>query len=146
MVQLFPPSVVRTIVPYSPTTVPVLASTKEAPRRLLPCGRGFCQCHSVPDEPLVTLLATVAIDVLPAWMASASPQALVRLRIVKGILVCVIFIIGYWHRYGFISWIVSPGCCGPRAARLHRHPSTANSGDGLPSGRFDLMKQVVIIS
>jgi len=25
-------------------------------------------------------------------------------------------------------------------------PSTANSGDGLPSGRFDLMKQVVIIS
>src|SRR5438876_7336940 len=132
IVQLFPPSVVLTIVPYSPTTVPVSASTKEAPRRLFPCGRGFCQCQL--DEPPVTLLATVATDLLPAWMASASPQALVRLRIVNGILVCVIFIIGYCHRYGFISWIVSPGCYVPRAARLHRRLSTENSGDSLPSG------------
>src|SRR6185312_10725177 len=96
-----PPSVVRTIVPYSPTTVPVFASTKEAPRRLLPCGRGFCQCHCELGEPPGALLEIMAVDLLPtspAWIASARPQVPTRLRIVKGTLVLVIFISVCWNR------------------------------------------------
>jgi hypothetical protein len=37
------------------------------------------------------------------WMASVSPQTLARLRIVKGILVFVIFIMCVGFVYGFIS-------------------------------------------
>src|SRR6267142_3208577 len=119
MVQLFPPSVVRTIVPYSPTTVPVFASTKEAPRRLLPCGRGFCQCHrelttgrvrvaaatrlGASVEGLLETAAVAPVRAWPVWMASTSPHDAARPRIVNGILVCVIFIMGCWHVYGSIS-------------------------------------------
>ena len=39
----------------------------------------------------------------PVWMASATPQTAVRLRIVNGILVFVIFIIFVGIVYGFIS-------------------------------------------
>src|SRR4026207_1141504 len=95
MVQLFPPSVVRTMVPYSPTTVPVFASTKEAPRRLLPCGRGFCQCHCELGASVEGLLETVAgapLRACPVCMASTSPQEAARPRIVNGILGFVIFI------------------------------------------------------
>src|SRR6266480_4664278 len=89
MVQLFPPSVVRTIVPFSPTTVPVFASTKEAPRRLFPCGSGFCQCHrelSDPDGNLLEIAGAAPIRACPVWIAIASPQEVARARIVNGIL------------------------------------------------------------
>src|ERR1043165_463964 len=110
MVQLFPPSVVRTMVPFSPTTVPVLASVKEAPRRLLPCGRGFCHCHcelatgrvvvaaatglGASVDGLVETVAVVPVRACPIWMASRSPQEAARPRIVNGIL-------------GFVTLIVS---------------------------------------
>jgi hypothetical protein len=48
----------------------------------------------------------MAADLLlacPVWMASASPQAPARLRIVNGILVFVIFIMFIGIVYGFIS-------------------------------------------
>src|SRR5882724_11257195 len=100
MVQLFPPSVVRTMVPYSPTTVPVFASTKEAPRRLLPCGRGFCQCHwelatgrvrptrrlGASVAGLLEMVAGAPLRACPVWMASTSPKETARPRIVNGIL------------------------------------------------------------
>jgi hypothetical protein len=35
LTQVFPPSVVRKIVPYDPTAVPVLASVKETAQRVL---------------------------------------------------------------------------------------------------------------
>jgi len=47
-----------------------------------------------------------AVDLLlasPVWMASATPQAAVRLRIVNGILVFVIFIMFVGIVYGFTS-------------------------------------------
>jgi hypothetical protein len=52
------------------------------------------------------LLEIVAVDLLPAspaWIASARPQVPARLRIVKGILVFVIFIMFVGIVYGFIS-------------------------------------------
>src|SRR5229473_1056836 len=46
-VQVSPPSVVRRVVPTSPTPTTVFRSGIAAGRSVFPCGRGFC--HNQPD-------------------------------------------------------------------------------------------------
>jgi hypothetical protein len=57
----------------------------------------------VPVEDLLETVAAAPLRVCPEWVASTSPQEAARPRIVKGILVFVIFIMFVGIVYGFIS-------------------------------------------